>query len=286
MADEEYEQATPEQKLNISNYFVMSSPTGEVHDVLVDVAKLVNDAGALDDAAIKKIMKGYNEEQLQPAETPDGNRVVVSAMGAVGEDEYLDPSSGKVFSFDHKKHEFTGESDKKQELAGNINAYRTAIAKALEGYSKSQFKKDKCTITVYGADDGTITVALAARTVHLSAFWTGGWRSVCTLNVSGKGTQEMKCKTNVNVHYFEDGNVQMHAAIEKTASVNVEDEDSTGAAVVKAVQKIESEFQASMEEMYVDMHRSTFKQMRRFLPITKQPMNWNTYAHGVMKEAK
>lgn len=38
--------------------------------------------------------------------------------------------------------------------------------------------------------------------------------------------------------------------------------------------------------MYVDMHRATFKQMRRFLPITKQPMNWNTYAHGVMKEAK
>lgn len=287
MSDDEYEQATDEQKLNISNYFVMSSPTGEVHDVLVDVAKLV-DSGKVDDSekvlsdsAVRKIMKEYNNEQLQPAKTPDGNMLVVSAYGQVADDEYLDPSTGKVMKFDHRKHNFTEETDKKQSLADNINAYRTAIEKAMVGYLDDQYKKDKAVVTVYGADDGNITICLSARNVHLSSYWTGGWRSVFRLNVSSKGSTTMTCNTKVNVHYFEDGNVQLHAAKEKESSIDVQDEESTAKEVVQAINTMESDYQNNMEEMYVDMHRTTFKAMRRFLPLTRQMMNWSVYAHGV-----
>jgi hypothetical protein len=35
MSDDESDAASPEQLLNIAGYFVMSSPSGEVHDVLV-----------------------------------------------------------------------------------------------------------------------------------------------------------------------------------------------------------------------------------------------------------
>jgi len=283
MSDEEYEQATPEQKLNIASYIIQSSPTGEVHDVVVDVAKLVGDASVLSDDKLKTFMKSYNETEYQPVTTKDGSKVCITAFGAVGEDEYLDPSTGKVFKFDHKKHTFLEETEKKQSLAENIAGYRAAIEKALEDYQGRQYKKDKCTISVYGADDGNITICLSARNVRLSSFWGGGWRSTCTLNVGTKGTTEMKVGTKVNVHYFEDGNVQLHAAIDKTASVNVGDEASTAEAVVKAFGSIESSFQSSLEEMYVDMHHSTFKSMRRFLPITKQPMQWNQYAHSLVQ---
>lgn len=282
MSDEEYTAASPEQMINISNYFVTSSPTGEVHDVLVDVAKLVGDSSVLTDEAIKKIMREYNVEQLQPAKTPDGHSIVVSSHGQVSDTEYLDPSTGKVLTFDHREHKFTGETDKKQELSGDINGFRKAIEEALGKYNDAQYKKDKCVITVYGADDGKITICLSARNTNLSAYWTGGWRSTFTLNVKDKGSGEMTCNSKVNVHYFEDGNVQLHAATEKKAAVKVTDEASTAEAVVRAVSSYESEFQASMEEMYVDMHRTTFKKMRRFLPITKQPMNWNVHAHQMV----
>lgn len=282
MSDDEYEQATPEQKLNIANYFVMSSPTGEVHEVLYDVSKLVADPDVMSDENVRKIMKDYNNEQLQPAKTPDGNNVVVSPYGAVDDDLYLDPSSGKVLRFDHRKHQFTEETDKRQDLDATINAYRTAIEKAMKDYEGRQYKADKCVTTVYGADDGNLTVCLSARNVHLPAFWTGGWRTTCTINVGTKGSTDMKCSNKVNVHYFEDGNVQLHSAIEKTVSVNVQDEASTAENVVKALQGFESDFQSNMEEMYVDMHNTTFKKMRRFLPITKQPMNWNVHAHGLI----
>lgn len=279
---EEFEQATPAQKLSISNYFLSSSPTGEIHDVLIDVAKLVADPSVLSDEAIKKMMKQYNEDQFQTAVTPAGGNLVVSAYGAVADDEYLDPSTGKVLKFDHRNHKFTDETSKTQELSSEVEAYRAAIAKSMDAYLTKQFKKGKATVTVYGADDGNITICLSSRNVNLNAFWTGGWRSIFTLNIKTKGTTEMKCNTKVNVHYFEDGNVQLHGAIENSHSVNVADDAATGEAVAKAVTAYESDYQNSMEEFYVDMHRYTFKKMRRFLPITKQPMNWNTFAHGVM----
>jgi hypothetical protein len=90
----------------------------------------------------------------------------------VGADEYLDPTSGKVLSFDHRSHAFTGETEKKQTLSGDIKAFRTSIEKSLETYMEAQYKKDKCTITVYGTDDGNITICLSARNTHLTAYWS------------------------------------------------------------------------------------------------------------------
>lgn len=281
MADDEYVSATPEQKLNISNYFVMSSPTGEVHEVVLDVAKLVDDPSVLTDAALRKIMREYNHEQLQPAKTPDGNSLVVSAHGAVGDDYYVDPSSGKVFKFDHRKMLFTDEGESKQTLAGEVESFRAAVAKSLDGYMARQYKKDKCTITVYGADDGKITICLSARNIHLPAFWSGGWRTTASFNCKQSGTSDFKINTRVEVHYFEDGNVQLHAAIEKSPKINVTDAASTADAVAKALENMESSYQSNMEEMYVDMHNVTIKAMRRVLPMSKQPMTWNTAAHSI-----
>jgi len=232
------------------------------------------------DASLSKIMKDYNIDQMQPAKTPDGNMVVVSAYGQVADDEYLDPSTGKVLKFNHLKHVFSGETDKQQTLSPAIEGYRKAIETAMNEYNENQFKKGKCVVTVYGADDGKINICLSARNVHLSSFWTGGWRSIFTIDVSAKGKQDLKANTKVNVHYFEDGNVQLHSAIENTVSVDVSSEEATAKAIVEVVTKHESEYQSSLEEMYVDMHRVTFKAMRRFLPVTKQMMNWNVYAHS------
>jgi capping protein alpha len=277
MAEDE---ASPETKLNIANYFIMSSPTGEVHDVLLDVAKLVNDPSVLSDAAIRKIMKEYNHEQLQPAKTPDGHMLLASTYGFQGDDKYVDPSTGKVYSFDHRKHVFS-EAEGKYSLSDSVNSYRTAIEKAMQEYIGAQYKANKATVAVYGSDDGTITVCLSARNVHLPAFWSGGWRSIFTVNIKTKGNVDAKCNTKVSVHYFEDGNVQLHAAIEKNVKVAVADEASTASTLVKAISKMETDYQAAMEEMYVDMHDTTFKAMRRFLPINKMPMTWNVAAHSV-----
>jgi len=254
---------------------------------VTDVTKLVSDAKTLDDATLNRILKDYNTEQFVYAPTPDGPaNVVVSAFGQVSADEYVNPATGQVLQFDHRKRKFTAGTEKKQVLGEDVAKYRASIAKSIESYVAIQYKAGKTATAVYGADNGNITVVISAKNVNLGNFWSGGWRSVYTVSVKAKGAAEIKGNIKINVHYFEDGNVQLHANIDKSGTVNVGGEDETGKEVSKAISKIETEFQTNMEEMYVNMHRTTFKAMRRFLPISRQPMNWNMAAHSLVEMTK
>jgi len=136
-----------------------------------------------------------------------------------------------------EKHTFSEDAAESKQISSDVNSCRTSIEKALVEYLSAQYKKDKATVTVYGSEDGTITVCLSARNVHLPAFWSGGWRSILSFNCKQKGASDAKCSTKVSVHYFEDGNVQLHAAIEKNIKITVADDATTGANLVKALQK-------------------------------------------------
>jgi len=280
--DGDVQEATPEQKINIASYFIMSSPTGEIDDVVKDTKKLVGDDVL--GSALPRILKDYNMEQMVAAKDPDGNPVLVTAHGAIADDLFLDPATGRVIKFDHIKRKFLEFTDKKQVLEESVNKHRTAINKEVNGYLEEQYKSGKAVASVYGADTGAVTVCISAANVHLGAFWTGGWRSVYQLNVNSSGSQELSADIKVQVHYFEDGNVQLHTKFNTKTPITVSDEKKTALEVAKTIKKIETEFQANLEEMYISMHRQTFKQMRRFWPISKKPMEWDLRKHNLTAE--
>jgi len=281
------EEASPEQKINIATYFIMSSPTGEVDEVVTDVTKLVGDSKVLGDKALEKILKDYNCEQMVWAPDPEDAKappILVTAHGQVSGDMFVDCNSGRVLKFDHRKRKFTGASDKKQTLDSTIASYRAAVAKAVDTYLTQQYKANKVVAAVYGSDNGVLTICISSKNTNLQNYWTGGWRSQYTVSVGKKGQSELKGNIKVGVHYFEDGNVQLHTNIDRSANVNVQGEEDTAKEIGKALVKIESEFQSNLEEMYVNMHRTTFKSMRRFLPLNKMPMTWNVAAHQMAGE--
>jgi len=280
----DYAEPTAEQKLNIAQYFIASSPTGEVDDVVKDVKKLVSDDETLTPAALSKILKDYNVEQMVAAKDPDGNPVLITAHGQIADDLYLDPSTGRVLRFDHLKRKFTEITDKKQVLDEAVNKHRTAIAKEISAYLDEQYKTGRAVSAVYGADNGAITVCISAANVNLGNFWTGGWRAVYQLNVSSTGSTDLSADVKVNVHYFEDGNVQLHTKFNTKTPVTIADEKKTAPEVAKTIKRLETEFQANLEEMYVQMHRQTFKAMRRFWPISKKPMDWDLRKHSLTAE--
>lgn len=278
--DEEYEEASPEQKLSIATYFIMSSPVGEVDFVTADTQKLMG-GDQISDESLRAILKEYNIEQLTKAPTPDGHWSLVSSYGMVKDDQFLDPATGKILIFDHIKRQFTGEvSDRKNDSSDELEEQRKGVADAMKLYMEQKYKDGKACCVVYGNDD-SITVCISAANTKISSYWTGAWKSIYTFSTAKQGDVEMNCNVKVHVHYFEDGNVQLHSAFEKKVTVSVGDPSKTGKSVAKTIDSVESTFQGNLEKMYVDMHEVTFKEMRRFLPITKQPMNWNINAHGV-----
>jgi len=285
--DEDYEEASPEQKLNIATYFIMSAPTGEVEEVVADVKKLVADDNVLNDEALAKTMRGYNVEQMAAAKDPEGDGlIIVSVHGQVSPNQYVDPATGRVLTFDHRRRQFTEVTEKKQVLNEAVDSYRRAIQDGVQAYVQGAYKEGKCAFAVYGADTGAITVAVSAMNVNLANFWSGGLRAIYTVDVSKRGSAKLKGTVKINVHYFEDGNVQLHTSVEKSANVDIGAPDDAARQIAAAISKIETEFQSNLEEMYVTMHSTTFKAMRRFLPINRQPMNWNAAAHALAGEIK
>lgn len=284
MSDDDYQVATAEQKLNISTYFIMSSPTGEVDEVVADVQKLVSDSKTLNHSALTSILRDYNTEQMTSAKDLNGEPVLVTKYGQVKSDEYLDPATGKVLQFDHSSRTFTRETDKKQQLSAEVDKYRRAIATSINNYIGALFKPHKCVAAVYGADNDTITICMSAKNVNLGNYWTGSWRSVYSLNVRGSGNTELKGNVKINVHYFEDGNVQLNTVIDHSSNVSKSDPDTCAKQVAESIEKFETEFQNNLEEMYVNMHRTTFKAMRRFLPVSRVKFTWTAAAHSLAQE--
>jgi len=285
VTSEESEDASPEAKLNIANYFIMNAPVGEVNEVVNDVTKLVSDSSTLSEHALTKIMHDYNVEHMTSFTGPDGYPLLTTQYGKVDQDHFFDPNNGKVVQFDHRKQKLVGVSDKKNvHLDEKVGKFRTSTQKALDTYIESAYKSGKSCGLVYGNDQGRLTICISAKNMNLSNYWTGGWRALYTISVASSGQQELKGSVKLNVHYFEDGNVQLHSTFEKQANINVQGEDATGADIVKAIAKIEGDFQSQLEEMYVNMPGSIFKSMRRFYPITRQPMVWNINAHTLAND--
>lgn len=281
MSDEEYEQASPEEKLQIANYFFMQAPVGEIDEVVKDVSTLVNDDSVLSTGKVAEILENYNLQQFEFGANPDveGGKIIVCAAGKA-EGGYVDPDTGKVYAFDHTTRTFgeqVGDSEQKNEEV------RAATAEALSAYLLGNYSKGKAYSGVYGSDEG-LKIIVSGQNVHLGNCWTGSWRGEYTVDVSASGTTALTGKTTVAVHYFEDGNVQLHAAIDNTVDVTVADAKATGSSIAAAIAKIELDFQNNLEEMYITMHNDTFKQMRRFLPKTKMKMNWNAAAHNMVEQ--
>jgi len=281
MADDEPSAA---QKLQIASYFIMSSPAGEIDEVVTDVKKLVNDEEVLSEAALAKVLKDYNVENFISGADPDGNPCIVSPYGQVSDNEFLDPATGRVMRFDHRRRRFVEVVDKEQVLPDNVNKFRVAVEKELADYCSSSYKQGKIVVATYGNENGTLNIVISGQNVNLGAYWTGSWRSSYKVNVLQGGASDLTGDIKLNVHYFEDGNVQLHAKYPSKASVQIGNEGKTATAIVAAVRKIETDFQSNLEQMYINMHEVTFKAMRRFYPINKQPMNWNLSAHKMAGE--
>lgn len=280
----EYEQASGDQKLNIASYFILSSPTGEVNDVVKDVVALVNDSSILSDEKLNAIMREYNLNNITAAQAPDGSAVLVSPYGEVDAESYLDPATGKVLKFDHKKQVFVSETDQKQVLPDNISNFRSALQNASKQYLESVYAAGKWALAVYAADDAQLTVCVSAKNVKLSNFWSGGIQARYTLNVGQAGQTDLTGSLKVNVHYFEDGNVQLNINHEKAARVQVGDAESTAKSVIGAISKLEGDFFSTLEEMYLNMNSDIFKAMRRVLPVTREPMTWTSAAHSLASQ--
>ena len=75
--------------------------------------------------------------------------------------------------------------------------------------------------SVYASKEGKVAIIISFKNLNMGNYWTGGWQSEWSLDVSKKGNQKLEGRIRLNVHYYEDGNVQLNSTFTETGEVDV-----------------------------------------------------------------
>jgi len=261
--------ATEEELVDIVNGFLLNSPPGEFMEVVTDVRALLPNESMINESA-PRTFREYNTEQMIQVESPGHqHKVLITKYGEVSDHEYLDPKGGQVITYDHIKQEVTGKRAISGDLDSSLESSRSAFEKAAFDYCAQHYPHG--TSTIYGKD-GKIIICISSARFNPGNYWNGRWRSVWTYHDG-----ELVGHFKIVIHYYEDGNVQLNTdTIKKTNISESGGPDAVAAAAIKAITKVEQEFQHTLDASYNIMGETTFKALRRALPITKMKIDWNS----------
>jgi len=277
----------PEEIVEIVTGFLLNSPPGEFMEVVTDVRGLLSDESLLNTSA-PATFREYNTDQMLEVTSPGGNhKVLITKEGEVSPGEYLDPRGNQVITFDHIRQEATGSrAVSGHELDHDVEPFRAAFDQAAQVYTTEHYQAGAT--TSYGKKEGgqyVVTVCISSFKFNPTNYWNGRWRSQWTCKFSpGGGQVQLSGQVRVNVHYYEDGNVQLTTDTPKTASVpGGNNANAVATAAIGAIKKAEQDYHAKIEQSYATLSDTTFKALRRILPITRTKIEWpkiQTYKVG------
>jgi capping protein alpha len=235
---------------------IQASGPGEINDVFADIRALVDDDAQVFQKAAPELEK-YNMAQLVVVKV-DGEETVISKESALEEGRFQDARRGKTFSFDHLK--LQASNVEKQPVSDEV----TALSKSMTAYVQEHFPNAAFSVT---PKDDEHVISLVGNKYSPDNFWTGRWRSTYVVSKA-----QVKGEIQVDVHYYEDGNVRLLTRKE------VDVEVSGAGAAVRAIAQAEKKYQEDLNRAFGVLGEGSFKELRRALPVTRSKINWDSVA--------
>lgn len=268
------------QKQTLVQNFIFNSPPGQTGKVVENVTTLVGKE--LLAPHLDGMVKRVNKESFLAVRVPGQDEpVLLTAAGELGNGNFLDPNGKQQLIVDHVQQKCTGVEPLSAEDFAALEpaeAVRLSVDGAMQRYARD--KLPGAVVTTYGQKSNgkcKVTCCMGRINMNLGNYWAGAWRSEWVLEVTD-GEREghlggsIKCK----VHYFEDGNVQLHDST--TCSTQIPLQGDVGAAFSKHVASTEAGFISSFEEIFVTMSTDVLNGLRRRLPKTKVKFDWDNRA--------
>lgn len=272
------EEITEDERVRIASDFIKAAPPGEFKEVVNDVRVLLANDKLLTRAS--SIFYDYATEQFTTVKLDGGDALITKDGSLDGSKRFYDPRTGKSFTYNYLKNE-ANEVEEEEREQGEEEKWRTAIQEALAPYLDEFYPAHVS--AVYGkVEDGQIslTVCIEDHKYNPNNFWNGKWKSKweTTFPIAG-GYASVSGVMSAQVHYYEDGNVQLLSNKKVEETVQLSDPDKGAANIVEFIKKSETEYQMAINENYTSMSNTTFKALRRNLPITQTLIDWHKL-HG------
>ncbi|KAF2848696.1 F-actin-capping protein-like protein subunit alpha-1 [Plenodomus tracheiphilus IPT5] len=244
--------------------FIDSAPPGE----LADVTKAIKSILGSDNVAseLSPAFEKYNETQFTTTKLPGGaTEVLVSEYNKLSDGRYYDVDTQSSFDFEHE----TGKASAVQShvVESQHQELIKSLVKALSTHTSEHYPASSHGVYPTSSDS-SLALLTVANKYSPTNYWNGRWRSAYIYTPS---TGTLTGSINVDVHYYEDGNVRL--LTEKKVDVTV----GSGASAQDVIRKIaaeEKKYQEDLNKAFGSLSEGAFKALRRQLPITRQKIEW------------
>jgi capping protein alpha len=272
------ESLSVDEKATIARRFIAHAPPGEFNEVFNDVRTLVDDESLVEES-ISQAFADYNREQCIPTKIQNSEEeCLITEANDLSDGRFYDPRTKQSFKFDHLRRQASEYED--YQTDEEAEPWRLALEKELTGYIKERFIYGACTVVgTSNIDTITLSAFIESHKFEPKNFWNGRWRSKWSVTFNKDQTEcELTGAVHSQVHYFEDGNVQLVSDKDLKETVQIQGETATAKEIVRIIRQEEDNYQQAVNENYQIMSDSTFKELRRQLPITKTKMDWTKLA--------
>lgn len=286
MAAETDEPISDAEKVRIASDFVLHSPPGEFNEVFNDVRVLLSNDALLKEGASGAFSQ-YNRDQLTPARV-EGSQYccLITDYNDLGGGRFADPRSKQSFKYDHLRKE--ASDFQPWQPMSSLEGTRAAVEAEVTEYALNHFKHGICSVFSTNIEDSkAIVVCIEDHQFQPKNYWNGRWRSLWTVLLADGGQAEISGVLKVQVHYYEAGNVQLVSSKEIKEPVTFSSDEQLAKELVRLMDDSESQYQLAIAENYQTMSDTTFKALRRQLPVTRSKIDWNKIiSYNIGKELK
>jgi len=225
----------------------------------------------------------------------DNGESMISAQAHVSGNTFFDIKRNVTFDFDPISQYVTNVQSAPSELRPvPAEPLRKALEGEIEKYVKQHYPKGVCSVyTRYDSDVKDcreFVILIEDHEFQPQNRWNGKWRSEWCATCTDSGQIQIQGGAKVHVHYYEDSNVQLvtkqlYDGIEIDGIKSDDNDSAISSGIVKIIKKLETRYQQSLRDNYVTMDDTTFKTLRRKLPVSKVKFNWeNIAAQKIGKE--
>lgn len=237
-----------------------------------------------------------------------------------GGGRFYDPRTKTSFKYDHLGKKASDYQP--YDIDGHAEPWRSALDVEVLAYTANHYRHSVSSVFGRTLKTGEIilNICIEDHQFQPKNYWNGRWRSQWHVTISpGSTAAELKgvlkvqvishfsqyftCyrllsfqiqfaiyffySSHIQIHYYEDGNVQLVSAKECRETVILSNETTTAKEIVRIIEDSENEYQTAISENYQTMSDTTFKALRRQLPVTRTKIDWSKIvSYSIGKELK